>query len=305
MKETTDERVLVLGAGGMLGNTVFRLLAEDGRYPTVGTLRTPSKERYFTRDQREKLINDIDVTQESALIAAFASIKPTVVINCIGIIKQQKASRDPLTALSINAVLPHRLAQLCKANGARLVQMSTDCVFSGDKGGYTERDNPDAQDLYGRTKYLGETYYPHTLTLRTSIIGHELGSAHSLIDWFLSQNGSVNGYTKAIFSGLPTIMVAHVIRALVISNPNLSGVYHLSADPISKHDLLLLVRSVYGKRIEIMPDPELVIDRSLNSDRFKQATNYVPPPWPSLVKAMHNDHQQHLRSLEPALERYK
>lgn len=300
MHDTKEQRVLVLGAGGMLGNAMFRLFADDDRYTTAGTLRSPAKARHFTPDQRGKLVSDVDVTQDSALAAAFASARPSVVINCIGIIKQHKSARDPLTALTINAMLPHRLARLCATSGARLIHMSTDCVFSGRKGGYKEDDSPDAQDLYGMTKYLGETDYPHAVTLRTSIIGHELESAYSLIDWFLGQHGSIKGYTKAIFSGLPTIMVARVIRDLVIGNPSLAGVYHLSADPISKYDLLSLVAEIYGKQIEIEPDDAVDIDRSLNSDRFRQATGYVPPPWPSLVKAMHEDRQQHIRSVQAA-----
>lgn len=300
MHEMKEQRVLVLGAGGMLGNTVFRLFADDNRYVTAGTLRSPAKARHFTPDQRGKLLSDVDVTQDSSLNSVFTSVRPTVVINCIGIIKQHKAAKDPLTALTINAMLPHRLARLCGTNEARLIHMSTDCVFSGQKGNYREDDVPDAQDLYGRTKYLGETNDSHTVTLRTSIIGHELESAYSLIDWFLCQQGSIKGYTKAIFSGLPTIMVARVIRDLVIGNPSLEGVYHLSADPISKYDLLSLVAGTYGKRIEIVPDDGVDIDRSLNSDRFRQATGYVPPIWPSLVNAMYEDQQQYIESIQAA-----
>lgn len=281
----------------MLGNAVFRLFADDGRYTTAGTLRSPAKAGYFTVDQRSKLISDVDVAKDSVLASVFASSRPTTVINCIGIIKQHEAAQDPLTALTINAMLPHRLARLCETSGARFIHMSTDCVFSGKKGGYREDDIPDAQDLYGRTKHLGETNYPHTVTLRTSIIGHELESAYSLIDWFLGEHGSIKGYTKAIFSGLPTITVARIIRDLVIDNASLSGLYHLSANPISKYELLSLVADIYGKQIEIMPDAAVDIDRSLNSDRFRLATGYVPPPWPSLVKAMYEDRQQHIRSI--------
>lgn len=298
MLDGEKNKVLILGAGGMLGNAIFRLFASTSRDSVTGTLRSSSKDRYFTPEQRSRLIDDVDVTDDRALTAVFDEIRPTVVINCIGIIKQHSAAKDPLTALTINAVLPHRLAQLCKARGARLVHMSTDCVFSGSRGGYQETDFPDADDLYGRTKYLGETHYPHTVTLRTSIIGHELGSAYSLIDWFLSQEGSVKGYSKAIFSGLPTIEVARVIRDLVYDNPALSGVYHLSADPISKQDLLSLVAQTYGREIEIIPDRTVNIDRSLNSERFRQATGYVPAPWPDLIQAMYRDRLDQIRCID-------
>jgi dTDP-4-dehydrorhamnose reductase len=170
--------------------------------------------------------------------------------------------------------------------GARLVHMSTDCVFSGSKGNYRESDPSDAKDLYGRSKYLGEVAYPNAITLRTSIIGHELQSAHGLVGWFLAQQGQCNGFTRAIFSGLPTVALAQVVRDVVIPRPGLFGVYHVAAQPISKYDLLKLVADVYGKTIEITPSEKLVIDRSLNADRFRDATGYQVPGWPELIKLM-------------------
>lgn len=293
-----DRVVLVLGAGGMLGNAVFRLFVDDPSYSAFGTLRSASKTHYFTPEQRDRLIQDVDVVSDAALAAVFAKVAPSVVINCVGIIKQHDAAKDPLTALAVNAMLPHRLARYCTAAGARLIHMSTDCVFSGRAGMYSENDFPDANDLYGRTKYLGEASYPNAVTLRTSIIGHELGSRYSLIDWFLGETGSVKGYSRAIFSGLPTIEVARVIRDFVIENRNLLGVYHLSATPISKNDLLALVNEIYEKRIAIIPDEAVQIDRSLDSIRFRNATGYVPPAWPDLIREMHRDYLKHVRSAE-------
>ena len=197
-------------------------------------------------------------------------------------------SDDPLQAIPINSLLPHRLAGLCALLSARLVHIGTDCIFSGEKGGYTENDPSDAKDLYGKSKFLGEVDYPHAVTLRTSIIGHELQSAHSLIGWFLSQQDHCKGYKRAIFSGLPTVALAQIIRDVVIPSPDLSGVYHVAAKPISKYDLLRLVADVYGKSIEIEPDDQLIIDRSLNADRFRQATGYVVPDWPELIKLMYS-----------------
>jgi dTDP-4-dehydrorhamnose reductase len=167
------------------------------------------------------------------------------------------------------------------------VHISTDCVFSGAKGMYVESDFPDADDLYGRSKYLGEVDYPHAVTLRTSIIGHELDGARSLLCWFLAQGGSVRGFTKAVFSGLPTVELARVVRDFVLPHPELHGLYHVSAAPINKYDLLKLVAQAYGKSIEITPHDQLVIDRSLDSTRFKAATGYAPPSWPELVRTMH------------------
>jgi len=296
-----EGRVLVLGAGGMLGNAVFRLFKADERYRTIGTLRTNAKERYFTSRERERLIADIDAASDDSFAALFERALPDVVVNCIGIIKQQRAANDPLVALSINSLLPHRLANLCARHSARLIHLSTDCVFSGRKGGYREGDFADADDLYGRSKYLGETDYPHALTLRTSIIGHELGSAYSLVDWFLSQKGSVKGFRRAIFSGLPAIEIARVIRDHVLDAPELHGVYHLSAEPIDKHALLALIGEIYGKDIEIVPDDEVRIDRSLNSERFREETGYAPPPWPKLIKAMNEDYHAQRERLDPAV----
>jgi len=210
-----------------------------------------------------------------------------VVINCVGVVKQLESAEDPLVVLPINALLPHRLVRLCETNGARFVHVSTDCVFSGKRGNYQEHDPADADDLYGRSKYLGEVDYPNAITLRTSIIGHELSTTHGLIGWFLSQAGQVRGYRRAIFSGLPTVELARVIRDYVLSQPELRGVYHVSAAPISKYDLLTLVAKTYGRTTQIVPDDNVVIDRSLDSLRFRQATGYEPPVWLDLVRRMH------------------
>jgi len=222
------------------------------------------------------------------LTRLFDSVKPDFVVNCVGIVKQLPQSNDPLAVLPINSLLPHRLARLCEIVGARLVHLSSDCVFSGKKGSYLESGVPDATDLYGRSKLLGEVDYPHAITLRTSLIGHELQGARGLVNWFLTQEGSVRGFTKAIFSGLPTVEIARVIEEHVLPHPELHGVYHLSADPISKYDLLSTVKDVYGKQIEIIPDDSLAIDRSLDSTRFQEATGFVSKPWYELVQAMHD-----------------
>lgn len=284
-------RVLVLGATGMLGSTLFRAFSADPSLETYGTMRSAGGARFFEEGLRDALIPDVQFEGEAGLLTAFAVAKPDMVVNCVGIIKQLPNASDHLESLAINATLPHRLAKYCETVGARLVHFSTDCVFDGRKGGYREADFADAYDLYGRTKFLGEVDYPHAVTLRTSIIGHELARATSLIDWFLSQDGSVKGYRKAIFSGLPTIEVAEVVRNFVMPNPELRGLFHLSVDPINKHDLLAMVAEVYGKDIRITPDDDVVIDRSLNSDRFRSATGFAPKPWPELIKAMHDTHR--------------
>ena len=168
-----------------------------------------------------------------------------------------------------------------------MIHISTDCVFNGIKGNYTEKDFADADDLYGRSKFLGEVDYPHCLTLRTSIIGHELKGGLGLVEWFMAQPGPVEGFTKAIFSGFPTVEIANIIGNHAIPHPQLSGLYQVSADPISKYDLLKLIAGQYGRQIAIEPSAELKIDRSLNSDRFRSASGYMPPAWPKLVARMH------------------
>jgi dTDP-4-dehydrorhamnose reductase len=280
-------RILVLGASGMLGNAMVRVLNEKADWQVYGTVRAEGSRRFFRSDIAERLLSGVDVEQHDSLLQAFIRTRPDVVINCVGLIKQLADANDPLQAIPINALLPHRLARLCELSGARLVHMSTDCVFAGDKGGYRESDLSDAKDLYGKSKFLGEVAYPHTITLRTSIIGHELQSAHGLVDWFLSQQGSCNGFTQAIFSGLPTVVLAQVVRDLVIPRTDLSGVYHVAAQPISKYNLLKLIADVYGKKIKIISSDRLVIDRSLNADRLRDATGYVAPSWPELIELMH------------------
>lgn len=280
-------KVLILGVTGMLGSTVFRQLSADQRYQAWGTLRSPGGLRYFPPETHSHLLSNVDVLDQDGLVAVLERVRPSVVINCVGLIKQLSDSKDPLSALPINAMLPHRLAKLCALAGARLIHISTDCVFSGRKGLYTEEDISDAEDLYGKSKFIGELHeLPHAITLRTSIIGHEQGSSLSLIDWFLAQSGSVKGYTKAIFSGLPTVELSRVIKDYVIPAPKLHGLYHVSVEPIDKLSLLKLVADVYEKKIEIVPDEQVCIDRSLDSSRFRQKTGYVPPTWPELIRQM-------------------
>lgn len=282
-------KVLVLGVTGMLGNVVFRVFGADAAYQTWGTLRSASALRHFPVESHDRLLSAVDVLDQDALTAVMTQVRPDVVVNCVGLIKQLADAKDPLTALPINSMLPHRLARLCELGGARLIHVSTDCVFSGRKGLYQESDLSDAEDLYGKSKYIGELHdLPHAITLRTSIIGHELGSSHALVGWFLAQQGSVRGFTKAIFSGLPTVELARVMKDFVLAHPQLNGLYHVAAEPIDKFRLLSLVAAQYGKSIEIRPDDALVIDRSLDGSRFRAATGYVAPDWPELIRRMHD-----------------
>jgi len=279
-------KVLVLGVSGMLGNAMFRKLSESQSLEVYGTARSASAKRFFPDELTERIVCGIDIENQDALVRVLGETKPQAVINCVGLVKQLGDANDPLIALPVNAILPHRLARLCGLANARLIHVSTDCVFSGARGNYRETDVPDAKDLYGRSKLLGEVDYPHAVTLRTSIIGHELSSAHSLVGWFLAQNDRVKGFARAIFSGLPTVELAELLRDVVLPRDDLHGVYHVASAPISKLELLRLVAKTYGKQIEIEEDQDFVIDRSLNAERFQDATGYTAPPWPTLVKKM-------------------
>jgi dTDP-4-dehydrorhamnose reductase len=279
-------RVLVIGASGMIGSTMLRVLSEKKQWEVFGSIRDARSKQFFPSAIGERLISGVDVECHDSLVNVLDRIRPDVVVNCAGLTKHKREVENPLFSVPINALMPHRLAQLCQRISARMIHVSTDCVFSGEKGGYVEEDFPDARDVYGKSKALGEVIYPHTVTLRTSTIGHELESQFGLLDWFLSQERCCKGFTRALFSGLPTVVFAQIVRDLVIPNNALSGLYHVAAQPIAKSDLLSLIADVYGKAIDIVPDDNLVVDRSLDARRFHLATGYVAPAWPELINIM-------------------
>ncbi|AYQ27175.1 MULTISPECIES: SDR family oxidoreductase [unclassified Polaromonas] len=281
-------RVLVLGASGMLGSAVFREFDGHAPHDVWGLVRNEAVLPYFSPAQQLRILTGVDVLDDVALRAAFERVRPDVVINCVGLIKQKEHVEDPLVVLPINAMLPHRLALLCATGNVRLLHVSTDCVFSGRKGMYTEDDLSDAEDLYGKSKYIGEPRdAANVVTLRTSIVGRELNSSRALVDWFLAQQGSVHGFRRSIFSGMTTIELARVMRDVVLPDPSLHGLYHVSSAPISKFDLLKLVAAQYEKTIDVLPDDALVIDRSLDSSRFRQTTSYRAPSWENMVRVMY------------------
>lgn len=282
-------RVLIIGANGMLGSSLLRYFSSIGNYEVVGTIRKLNIAKHLENKFNAKVIPDVDVTDFARLESIIAEQKPDVVFNCVGIIKQLDAAKNYISSIEINSLLPHKLAEVCTANDSKLIHFSTDCVFNGVNGNYTESDESDALDLYGKSKFLGEVSYGRHLTLRTSIIGHELGSHHSLVDWFLSQKGVVTGFTNAVFSGLPTCYMAEVIHRFVLPN-NLSGLFHLSVEPISKYELLNLIKKKYNKNIDIIPSGDFKIDRSLDSTQFRNKTKFNPEPWEKLIEKMNNEH---------------
>ncbi|MEP6705428.1 MAG: SDR family oxidoreductase [Acidobacteriota bacterium] len=282
-------RILVYGASGMLGHKLMLVLGRD--HEVYGTLREESVR--FLPDglfDGQNMIAGISVEDPDSIRRAVIESKPDVVINAIGIIKQLPNSKNVIDTLTVNSIFPHHLSELGNEMGFRLITISTDCVFSGERGNYSESDIPDATDLYGKSKNLGEIVGSNCLTLRTSIIGHELGSAHSLLDWFLSnRGGKVKGYANAIYSGFPTIVFAAIIDNLIGSHPQLSGLYHVSSDPINKFELLTLVNDAYAADVTIERDETFKIDRSLDSTRFRAETGFNPASWKSMITAMADD----------------
>jgi dTDP-4-dehydrorhamnose reductase len=280
-------KILVLGATGLLGNAVFRSMSKASGARVEGTIRHEAARGLFAPEHAARLIVVEDLENPQGLARLFDGAGPDVVVNCVA--AGRPAPADPMRSILVHSVLPRRLLHLCGRSGARLIQIGSDGVFSGMRGAYTEDDAPDANDIYGISKLLGEVAAPHAITLRTSIIGHELQSGSGLLEWFLSQQDQCRCYTRAIFSGFPTIVLADLIRDVVIPRPDLHGVYHVATSAISKFDLLQLVARRYGKAIQLIPDDRENPDRSLVAARFEKATGYVAPDWPTLVDLMYCD----------------
>ncbi len=284
-------KVLIFGGNGMLGHKLFFHLSSYENLKVFATVRNlGSIEKYLPSNLINNLHVNIDAVNYDKIIETINLIKPQVVINCIGIVKQSTLGQDSLANITINALLPHQIAKACHHAGVRMIHVSTDCVFSGEKGNYTEDDIPDAVDAYGRSKLLGEVNYSHCLTLRTSIIGHELESKLGLLEWFLAQKDKVQGYTRHIYTGFPTIELADIIADYIIPAPYLKGVFHLSSHPISKYELLKLIALKYQKTIEIEPYADTHCDRSLDSKRLCSLIAYSPPTWPDMIDKMYQDY---------------
>lgn len=278
-------KVLVLGATGLLGNAMFRVLSQSEELRVYGTARNAAATAYFSSSLVRNLVNVQDLEDPAELVALLDALSPDVIINCTAPPKMQEL--DLARTISIFSLLPHRLEHLCNNRNIRLIQISSDGIFSGKKGGYTENDLPDATDSYGIAKFLGEVDGPQAVTLRTSIIGHDLESQNGLLAWFLQQGKECRCYTHAIFSGYPTVILSQIVRDLVLPNTRLQGIYHVASQPISKFDLLALVRQQYGLAIHMIPDDSVEIDRTLRADQFQCATGYTPPSWPEMVATMH------------------
>jgi dTDP-4-dehydrorhamnose reductase len=277
-----SERVLVLGASGMLGSEAVRTLVLD--FDVWGACRRSSN----VPDLGVPMLYGLDATDPASADAIISQARPSLVINAVGIVKQLKAAKDAVPSITVNSLWPHILADACERHGARMVHVSTDCVFSGSRGMYTEADTPDATDLYGRSKLLGEvTDRECATTLRTSIIGWQHRSDTGLIGWFAAhRHESVKGFTKAVFSGLTTRALTEVIRDVVMPDASLSGLWHVSAEPIDKYTLLAMLAEYMGWSVDMTPSDELVIDRSLDSTRFRERTGWAPRSWSEMLAAL-------------------
>ena len=282
------KRVLILGGSGMLGHKLVQVFGE--RLDTYCTIRGAFTEvepyGFFDRERTVELVDAFDF---ASVRSAIEKTAPDVVINAIGMIKQLPSTNDVVQTLTINSILPHLVADLAGELGFRFITLSTDCVFSGNKGSYREDDIPDATDLYGRSKHFGEVTGSNCLTIRTSIVGRELSTSHSLVEWFLSQTDSIKGFSNAIFSGFPTVVLAQILANIIEEHPDLNGLFHLSSDPINKLALLELVKNKLGLATEIIDYPDFRMDRSLDSSTFRSLTGFTPLPWTEMVDRMFDD----------------
>lgn len=270
---TGSARVLVIGGTGMLGHKVWQEFRR--RFDCRVTVRDARAYRGTGLFSGSGVIDGVHVEDFETVVHACDAAAPSVIVNCVGVVKHLKSAHEPLPSIEINALFPHRLAAHARRRGARLIHISTDCVFAGTRGGYTEEAEPDAHDLYGRTKLLGEVTGPGCLTLRTSMIGRELSSTTGLVEWFLAHRGGrVKGYTHARFSGLTTAALAAALADVVQDHPALDGLYHVASEPISKYDLLHRLNHVFSARMQIDPSAEVQVDRTLDGSRFAAATGY-------------------------------
>ena len=278
------KKILIIGGNGMLGSELVYFFSQKNFYEVYATVRDIKNYEFLKNCQ---VFNKVDVTNKILLETVIKKIKPSIVINCIGIIKQNLNKKNLKNIFLLNSIFPRYLSHLSKKYKFRFIHFSTDCIFSGKKGNYNENDFSDATDSYGVSKFLGEDISGNNLIIRTSIIGHELKSSKSLLEWFLVQKTSVKGYGNAYFSGFTTHELACILQKYVLKNKKLKGLLHLSSKPISKYDLLLLIRKVYNKKIKIIKNKNVVIDRTLDSTKFKKITKFKPRSWNIMIRDMY------------------
>lgn len=279
-------RILILGGTGMLGHNLWRYFSF--RFPhTYTTIRKNSKSLENTKlFKSDNVIHSVDVFDFSSLTGVMKCLKPDVILNCIGITKRRDEANLAVDTITINSLFPHKLVEWGKAHSALVVNFSTDCVFDGKRGNYSENDTPNATDLYGKTKALGEIYGENALTIRSSFIGMELEKGSELFEWFLSQKGSVKGFTNAIYSGLTVNELCRVVENILVNYPKTTGLYNVSSNPINKYDLLSLIKHKMNLPIEIVPFENNFCDRSIDSTKFRTEFKYSPPTWDAMIEEL-------------------
>ena len=286
-------KVIVFGISGKIGHKIYEVLSKDNKLTILGTTRNIN----HLPQSIVKLNNHIeeisDVRNLDLVNNIITKFKPNTIINAIGVVKQRSESNNLNYSFEVNSLWPHHLVGIAKKINAYVIQISSDCVFSGSKGFYKEIDTPDPKDIYGQTKWMGELHEKRTLTIRTSTIGHEIDTKNGLIEWFLSQKHNVNGFSNAIFSGISTLELAHSLQKTILPNiKNLKGIFHLAANPINKYDLLIKVANRYNKKIDIIKSTQPKINRSLDSSKFTKQSGYRHPDWNTMIKNMYQDYQE-------------
>lgn len=274
--EEVKKKILILGSTGMLGHVFYNTVKQQSHYEVVDLVF------------RNKLNEDsiiCDVTDKDRVTEVIKDVQPDVIVNCIGVLIKG-STHNPSNAIYINSFLPHHLLGIAEEIGAKLVHVSTDCVFSGDKGGYVESDFRDADDVYGRSKALGELFGNDSLTIRTSIIGPEIKAAgEGLLHWFLNQEGTINGYTEAYWGGVTTLELSKAILAAL--EQNLTGLINVTnGKAISKFDMLQLFKTEFNRdQLQVEPFEGKKVDKSLKSERSD--FNYQVPSYSEMFKEMH------------------
>ena len=282
-------KVMILGGAGMLGHQVYlKLKTEFGATNVAITLRK-TKQHYdkFGIFKEAVAFDELDVLNFPQVEVALNKFKPDYIINCIGLTLRKKELGDVEKCIQVNSMLPHRLAKWGELNNSRVIHFSTDCVFDGKKGNYTEKDIPTADDLYGQSKFLSEIIYPNSLTIRLSVVGRELEGKTEFIEWFLSHKGkSVNGFAGVNYSGLSTNVVAKELIRIIKNYPKISGTYQMASEPMNKFDILKIVNEIYQTKTEIKESADYKNDKTLNCDLYTQLTGFKKPSWKSMIAEM-------------------
>lgn len=282
-------KILILGATGMLGHKLALKLA--AKHEVWATVRGAAPAFFLNqKGPVPSIISGVDAFKPGSVQAAIIQVQPDYVLNCIGVVKQLAAAKDPVTSITINALFPHQLEKLAEQYKFKLIHFSTDCVFSGKGGPYPQTAPSDVNDLYGMTKFLGEVTGPQALTLRSSIIGREFTNPTGLVEWFLSQKGqTVKGFSGALYTGLTTNAMADLVADIMEHHPQLHGLYQVASGEISKYDLLKIINDVAGTKTAIEEETEFFCDRRLDGTEFHNATGWVAPSWKTMVKTMFDE----------------